>query len=47
MPIRLATIRTKHLYVTNDGGGGAHVEYAAAVSFLVFLLKAGETELSK
>jgi hypothetical protein len=36
MPIRLATIRTKHLYVTN-GGGGARLEYATPISFLVFL----------
>jgi hypothetical protein len=35
---------TKH--VTN-GGGGPHLEYAAPVSFLVFLLKASETGLSK
>jgi hypothetical protein len=33
MPIRLATIRTKHLYVTN-GGGGARLEYATPISFL-------------
>jgi hypothetical protein len=40
IPIRLATSRTqKRLYVTN-GGGGPHLEYAPAVSFLVFLLKA-------
>ena len=32
----------KHLHVT-DRGGGAHLEYAAAVSFLVSLLKASET----
>jgi hypothetical protein len=27
---------TKHLYVTN-GGGGARLEYATPISFLVFL----------
>jgi hypothetical protein len=36
MPIRLATIRTKHLYVTN-GGGGAHLEVRHPNSLLVFL----------
>jgi hypothetical protein len=32
----------KHLHVT-DRGGGAHLEYAAAVSFFGVLLKADET----